>query len=76
VSFGLMMGIFDPLLNWIRSFSQLTKGIILLVALMLSLLCLAKCINVGKNHTERPIKWVMFGLCVLFMGIAILVGIV
>lgn len=73
---AMMLGLFDPLLNWIRSFSQMTKGIIILVALMLSFFCLAKTLNVGKNHTERPIKWLMFGLCLVFMGIAILVGIV
>ena len=76
MSFAMMLGLFDPLLNWIRSFSQMTKGIILLVALMLSFLCLAKTFNVGKNHAERPIRWLMFGLCLVFMGIAVLVGLV
>lgn len=67
---------FDPLLNWLRSLSQFTRGVILLVALILSFLCLAKSFNMGKNSATRPIKWVMLGLCLLFMGVAVLIGLV
>ncbi len=76
MNFGLLMGIFDPLFNWIREIDPWLKGVIIFVAVMMSFLCLAKCINVGKNHTERPVKWVMLGMCVLFMAIAILFGMV
>lgn len=76
MNFGLLMGFFDPLLNWIRGLDTWLKGTIILVAVLMSFLCFAKCINVGKNHADRPIKWVMLGLCVLFMAVAVLFGMV
>lgn len=76
MNFALMLSIFDPLINWLRSLSTSVKGIIILSALVLSFFCFIKCINTGKNHTERPIKWVMLGLGIIIFGFAIFMGFV
>ncbi len=76
MSGAFLLGIFDPLLNWLRSLNPTIKTIILLVALVLTFLCVAKCINVGKNHAERPIKWLMLGLAIICFGIAALMAFV
>ena len=76
MSFALLLSIFDPLINWVRSLSSTIKGIIILVALVIAFLCVAKCINVGKNHTERPIKWLILGVGIICFAIAIFMGFV
>lgn len=71
-----MLSIFDPMINWLRSLGPSIRGIIILVALVLSFWCIARCISVEKNHADRPVKWLKLGLGIIFFGIAVFVGFV
>ena len=68
---ALLANVFDTVINWARSLSPSIRGIIIMVALILCFFLLARSINVGKNHTDRPIKWVCFGFSIIFFAVAI-----
>ncbi len=76
MNIGVLLSIFDPLLNWIRTLGQPVRGTVILCAVVLGFVCFARCINVGKNHAERPVKWVMLGLSIIFFGVAVVFGVV
>ncbi len=69
--FSLMCDIWNSWLNAIRMLDEGLKGCLCLVLVLLTFLFLALSINKGKNHMERPIKWVYFVFCFICFGIAI-----
>ncbi len=69
---AILSSFMGPIYNWIRGLDSSIKGIIILSCLLLSFLLLAKSINLGKNHTQKPIKWVCFGFSLILFGVAIL----
>ena len=68
---ALLANAFDTVINWIRGLNPSIRGTIILAAFLISFVLLAKSINIGKNHTDRPIKWVYFGFSIIFFGVAI-----
>ena len=62
--------------NWIRGLDTSIRSIIILGALVLSIFLFARCINVGKNHSEKPVKWVYFGISIILFGVAIVFAVV
>lgn len=71
-----MLSIFDPIVSWLRSLGSTTRGIIILVALVIAFFCIAKCISVAKDHDTKPIKWLVLGIGIICFGIAVFVGFV
>ena len=68
---ALLANFFDTVINWVRGLDTSIRGTIIMVALIACFLLLARSINVGKNHTDRPVKWVCLGFSILFFGVAI-----
>ncbi|MBO5103332.1 MAG: hypothetical protein J6C13_04510 [Clostridia bacterium] len=62
----------STVVNWIRGLDPSLRGIIVTFALAICFFAFAKCINVGKNHTERPVKWVYLGLSIIAFCVALL----
>lgn len=68
---NLVCDVWNSWLNAIRMMDETLKGFIVLALVLLTFLFLALSINKGKNHMERPIKWVYFVFCFICFGVAI-----
>ena len=73
---SLMCDVWNSFLNTIRMISPTVKGFIILGLILLTFLFLALSINKGKNHMEKPIKWVYFVFCFIFFGVAIFITVI
>ena len=76
MSIALLGDVFVTITNWMRGISPWVKGVIISVCVIMCFFLFAKAINVGKNHQDKPIKWLYFVLSFVFMGVAILFAVV
>ncbi|MBR4270565.1 MAG: hypothetical protein IKQ31_02695 [Clostridia bacterium] len=62
---SLLCSFVDDIVNHVREIPTSTRIIIEVFILVLLVSCIAFAINLGKNHAEKPIKWIF----IVFAGI-------